>query len=285
MAKKKSSNKPHGHYCWVCGEHKANEKFSGRGHATHMCKKCHALPVAERNKIVTIHKLENMAFRYLNETEIKWLRKKLNDPNPEVRDAALAAHSVKFPRYERSKAKKGLTAYFLELFIHCGIYDEWGYEFDLNARVSLDHNGTLRCTDYASPEGEQEDETVVDIKEARSFLKSVIHNADALFWDEDLSDAEPGAYDLYLDILPEYRPDYDGYDEDGEEYDEGGNDTGQASPDDGSEPIWSLTLELNNGEEKKITFYNQMHDEPQSLFWALMEWFETDESEDFDEYE
>ena len=25
--------KKHGHYCKVCGEYKANEKFSGKGHA------------------------------------------------------------------------------------------------------------------------------------------------------------------------------------------------------------------------------------------------------------
>ena len=28
--------KKHGHYCKVCGEYKANEKFSGKGHAAHM---------------------------------------------------------------------------------------------------------------------------------------------------------------------------------------------------------------------------------------------------------
>jgi hypothetical protein len=32
--------KPHGHYCRICGEYKANEKFSGRGHAAHICKAC-----------------------------------------------------------------------------------------------------------------------------------------------------------------------------------------------------------------------------------------------------
>lgn len=32
--------KPHGHYCRICGQHKANEKFSGRGHAAHICKAC-----------------------------------------------------------------------------------------------------------------------------------------------------------------------------------------------------------------------------------------------------
>lgn len=37
MAKKK---KQQGHYCRICGECKANEKFSGKGHAQHICKTC-----------------------------------------------------------------------------------------------------------------------------------------------------------------------------------------------------------------------------------------------------
>ena len=36
MAKKKRQ----GHYCRICGEYKANEKFSGKGHAQHICKTC-----------------------------------------------------------------------------------------------------------------------------------------------------------------------------------------------------------------------------------------------------
>ena len=36
--------KKHGHYCKVCGEYKANEKFSGKGHAAHICKSCASLP-------------------------------------------------------------------------------------------------------------------------------------------------------------------------------------------------------------------------------------------------
>ncbi len=34
------NKKPHGHYCRICGQRKANEKFSGRGHAAHICKAC-----------------------------------------------------------------------------------------------------------------------------------------------------------------------------------------------------------------------------------------------------
>ena len=38
MAKKKK--KQQGHYCRICGDYKANEKFSGKGHARHICKSC-----------------------------------------------------------------------------------------------------------------------------------------------------------------------------------------------------------------------------------------------------
>lgn len=40
MAKKKRQ----GHYCKICGEIKANEKFSGKGHAKHICKSCQSKP-------------------------------------------------------------------------------------------------------------------------------------------------------------------------------------------------------------------------------------------------
>ena len=43
MAKKKQ-----GHYCKVCGCYRANEKFSGKGHAAHICKQCAKLPATER---------------------------------------------------------------------------------------------------------------------------------------------------------------------------------------------------------------------------------------------
>ena len=36
--------KRHGHDCKVCGEYKTNEKFSGKGHAAHICKTCAVLP-------------------------------------------------------------------------------------------------------------------------------------------------------------------------------------------------------------------------------------------------
>ena len=290
-----SRNKPSGHCCWVCGQHKANEKFSGRGNATHMCRQCHALPVAERNKMVAVRRAENMAFRYLSEQEINWLRKKMDDPRPEVREAARDAHNMKFPRYERNKAKKGLTTFSLELFIKGKIRGEWGDVFDIHSLVVMVHNSAICHMNYCAPENERDTEVIIDTKDARAFIKAVIHRLDALYWDEDLSDAEQGGYDPYLDILPECRPAYGYFDDDDEVFDEYfdassndsalGTETGVCASKEGREAIWTLRLELNNGKEKKLAFYNQMHDEPQALYWELMEWLEPDEYdfEDIDE--
>lgn len=39
------------HFCKICGEYKANEKFSGKGHAAHICKQCAKLPIEKRNEM------------------------------------------------------------------------------------------------------------------------------------------------------------------------------------------------------------------------------------------
>jgi hypothetical protein len=39
------------HDCRICGRYRANEKFSGRGHRTHVCKDCLRLPREERQFI------------------------------------------------------------------------------------------------------------------------------------------------------------------------------------------------------------------------------------------
>jgi len=39
------------HHCRICGRHRANEKFSGKGHQIHICKDCVRLPREERQAI------------------------------------------------------------------------------------------------------------------------------------------------------------------------------------------------------------------------------------------
>ena len=91
MAKRSDS-----HFCKVCGQHKSNESFSGRGHRSHICKKCRSLPVDARNEREVITKIKRMEERYLSQVEIKWLRKKTKDYRLAVREIACSIYAAKF---------------------------------------------------------------------------------------------------------------------------------------------------------------------------------------------
>jgi RimJ/RimL family protein N-acetyltransferase len=43
--------KHRGHYCRICHEYKANEKFSGKGHTSHICKACSKMSVKQRKEL------------------------------------------------------------------------------------------------------------------------------------------------------------------------------------------------------------------------------------------
>ena len=58
--------KRRGHFCRICGNRKPNEAFSGKGHRTHVCKKCAQLPKEKRDEIE--HKDE--IFGYLRQSRI-----------------------------------------------------------------------------------------------------------------------------------------------------------------------------------------------------------------------
>ena len=66
--------KKRGHYCKVCGEYKANEKFSGKGHAAHICKTCAA-----------------------SKEQLSWLKKRMKDRRDAVRTLATEQYEMRFP--------------------------------------------------------------------------------------------------------------------------------------------------------------------------------------------
>lgn len=72
--------KKHGYYCKICGQHKANEKFSGKGHASHICKTCMSLSVLRRNELQALRKIESvdMSFKITREQQ-SLLRKYAKD--------------------------------------------------------------------------------------------------------------------------------------------------------------------------------------------------------------
>lgn len=87
--------KKHGHYCKVCGEYKANEKFSGKGYAAHICKKCAALPPDVRSAQMIENKLLSLPWR-LSKEQIKWLNNKTHDKRPENRELAQEQLNMRF---------------------------------------------------------------------------------------------------------------------------------------------------------------------------------------------
>ena len=103
MSKKK--NRPHGHYCKICGEYKANEKFSGKGHAVHICKACSRLSVAEKAAAMDMNRLMSFPMRRLSEGEKKWLKAKMKDDCPEVAEMVREVFNVCFPHAERNAMK------------------------------------------------------------------------------------------------------------------------------------------------------------------------------------
>lgn len=55
-----------GHWCRICKKVLPNEKFSAKGHKTHICKKCSCLPFEQRTAI----EQKDEIFGYLTQTNI-----------------------------------------------------------------------------------------------------------------------------------------------------------------------------------------------------------------------
>lgn len=89
--------KRQGHYCKVCGEYKANEKFSGKGHAAHICKACARLSPEEQSEQMTLRRMENLPYR-LSKEQIMWLRNRLKDRRPAVRQMAEDIYASRFEK-------------------------------------------------------------------------------------------------------------------------------------------------------------------------------------------
>lgn len=87
--------KKHGHYCIVCGEYRANEKFSGKGHAAHICKTCAKLPMEERSARIMVNKIHALPW-FLRKEQKEWLKRKCHDHRPDVRTVAQEAYNIRF---------------------------------------------------------------------------------------------------------------------------------------------------------------------------------------------
>ena len=74
-----------GHYCWVCERYRPNERFSGGGHARHICRECQRRPAAEIEQIRLIDHLNGFLRQtVISSKNIDLLVKLCNDLRPEI---------------------------------------------------------------------------------------------------------------------------------------------------------------------------------------------------------
>ena len=83
--------------CKVCGRYRANEKFTGKGHATHICKDCAKLPPEVKAEQETLNRLSNLPW-YLSKAQKDWLKNRTKDRRPEVKALAQEQYDMRFGR-------------------------------------------------------------------------------------------------------------------------------------------------------------------------------------------
>ena len=282
--KKKKSEKPKRpprhkvHYCRICGEHKANEKFSGGGHAAHICKACASKSPAQRSEDMAINKLHGMAYRYLSEAEIKWLGNQRGDSRPEVSELAKQIFEEKFSRQARNEIKQRLHIKNM-VFRVCGeVFDDCGDEYAVNAEYSADTTGRIVKKSFDG-DGAFVAEKVVDagVKAIGKLFNVAVHNYDISFWETDLCRDE--SYD------PDIDGDFDFDDDDSKDVAEAEQPEaiGGDAPDDRI-PAWSVEIKYKNGTEQSAKGYDFIPDPVTELFNDFDGYFEEELSADeFDE--
>jgi hypothetical protein len=81
-----------GHFCKVCGRILPNERFSGRGHAAHICKACAKKPEEKRKEAIALNRISRV-YRYgdLSRNNRRVLENYSHSPNERIREAATEA--------------------------------------------------------------------------------------------------------------------------------------------------------------------------------------------------
>ena len=259
MAKRKSHH-PQGHCCKICGQYKANEKFSGKGHATHICKTCSKLSAAEKAEAQTITRLSNLHGR-LNDGEKKWLENRVRDRRPEVAALAREVYNMHFPYAERNARKKQLLINTLVFELNnATIYDGFGDEYPVNLRFTSNRLTNILTMADLSEDGTEQSITL-EKKQMAKLLRWAIHTLEIFMWEED--------YDL--------SPDEDLFEDDDLEAEE---------PEPETKIYWRVLLEYANKTSQEIVSYqDNLYDKPDELYFALREYFDPEPDESEEEFE
>jgi hypothetical protein len=128
-----------GHYCRICGRQRPNEKFTGRGHRSHICEDCQRLPREELGRIERLDEL----FRFLDQSNISAknisrLETLKRDPNKEVRELAGLILEVALAKPHERRRSNFVARHYPDLWqrLRIALGDDFVYELsDLSAMM------------------------------------------------------------------------------------------------------------------------------------------------------
>lgn len=250
MAKKKQ-----GHYCKICGEYKANEKFSGKGHAAHICIACSKLSAAEKAERQTFNRLLNFNMGRLSASEKSWLENRVHDRRPEVAELARGVYNAHFPFAERNARKKQLYILHLDFEVHTEVFDEYGDEYLINRRFTADrHSHILTMADLDTG---TEQAITLEAKRMNTLLKWIVHSLEIFMWAEDYG------------LLPEDS----GFEEDS--FEEGFEEMDIPEEPPTGPPSWRVQVDYtDHTAQESVSYQGYLPHQPEELYFALMEYFE-----------
>jgi len=140
MAKPKRPKR--GHFCWCCGRVRPNERFSGRGHARHLCRECAKLgkeELAYRQAARDIDRL--LAWDgLLRRNQRKSVEKFLSHPDERVRQ--YADQAVRHDAEARAEARVALAEERTEEL-------EWERSTDVSCGLGREHDEQCTAVDEA----------------------------------------------------------------------------------------------------------------------------------------
>ena len=100
------------HWCRICDQHKANEKFSGKGHRDHICKLCSRRPIAERDAIDQEREIRRyFQQKNISRKNLKRLTSLSKSPNSRIRELAEAILAVGLAKPHKRKRLSFLNRY------------------------------------------------------------------------------------------------------------------------------------------------------------------------------
>ena len=119
MSRKRQS----GHYCWSCGRMRANEKFSGKGHARHLCKDCARLGKEELAYRQTIRDLDRLLTwnGHISRRNREQFRKYLNHKDERIRAYACQIETAGAWAVAERRLDRDLEDFLSELAAEEGI--------------------------------------------------------------------------------------------------------------------------------------------------------------------